>query len=112
MTNHQSSCSKKPKCLSCGYQCIEKNVKEEMKIHEDVGHPIKGNKAYWDVKENSNPSHFRYDGESWYKFMEFTGNTDQFKGREYKCPIDNQLYWSAWGHARRHFAKHDKELSN
>ena len=114
MTEHQSSQLKKPKCLSCGYQCVEKNVEEEMKIHEDVGHPIKGNKAYWNVQQDTNnPSHFRYDSkDAWYNFMQFTGNTDQFKGREYNCPICNKLYWSAWGHARRHFEKHDKELSN
>ena len=37
----------KGKCLKCGYVCIEKNKEVEKKIHEDVGHPFKGDKVKW-----------------------------------------------------------------
>ena len=44
MTSYNKS---KIKCSSCGYKCIEKNTDEEKKIHEDIGHPIKGEKIRW-----------------------------------------------------------------
>jgi len=47
-------------------------------------------------------------------FMELTGITDQHLGRLYSCPLCKKIYWSAWGHARRHFEKelksHSKEV--
>ena len=42
-------------------------------------------------------------------FMVLTGMTDRDLGRQYKCPLCGKEYWSAWGHARRHF---EKELKN
>lgn len=39
------------------------------------------------------------------EFMLFTGSTDQFLGRCYKCPRCGKYYWSAWGWARRHFER-------
>jgi len=42
-------------------------------------------------------------------FMVFTGITDQHLGRLYKCPLCQKKYWSAWGHARRHF---EMEIKN
>ena len=42
-------------------------------------------------------------------FMTLTGLTDQHLGRQYKCPLCMNKYWSAWGHARRHF---EREMKN
>jgi len=42
-------------------------------------------------------------------FMVFTGITDQHLGRLYECPLCQKKYWSAWGHARRHYLE---ELKN
>lgn len=38
-------------------------------------------------------------------FMVNTGITDQFLGRQYRCPKCGRKYWSAWGNARRHYEK-------
>lgn len=35
-------------------------------------------------------------------YMTATGNTDQHKGREYRCELCGRKYWSAWGNAWRH----------
>jgi len=47
---------------------------------------------------------------SYEDFMIFTGQTDQFLGRLYKCPRCGKRYWSAWGWARRHYEKEIKKL--
>ena len=39
------------------------------------------------------------------ELMEFTGFTDQFLGRLYRCRRCGRRYWSAWGWARRHYEK-------
>lgn len=47
--------------------------------------------------------------EHYHDLMKFTGLSDQFLGRRYRCEKCGKYYWSAWGWARRHYEKHVKE---
>ncbi len=38
-------------------------------------------------------------------FMIFTGHSDQFTGRLYKCPRCGKTFWTVWGMARKHAEK-------
>lgn len=46
-----------------------------------------------------------------YYTMEFTGRTDQFRGREYECKNCGAKRWSCFGNARQH-PKHCEETDS